>query len=996
MRKVLFAVLLLLAASVTNAKEYFQQQVNYSIDVKLDDIKHELHGFEQVEYINNSPDQLTFIYFHLWPNAYKHKKTALGKQLIQSGNVAFAFAKEADLGYIDSLDFKVNGEAVKVEADPEHIDICKIILNKPLAPGERLTITTPFHVKLPLGKFSRLGHIDQAYQVTQWYPKPAVYDRNGWNQMPYLNQGEFYSEYGTYDVKITLPKNYVVGSTGDLVNAQQELDWLDEKVEQTLAKNGQFDKKDLAYPKSSEELKTLHYHQENVHDFAWFADKRFHVLKGEVTLPNSKKNVTTWTMFTNAEAHLWLKSIEYMNDAIYYYSLWNGDYPYNHATAVDGALSAGGGMEYPNVTVIGTSGDAFTLEVVIVHEVGHNWFYGILGSNERIHPWMDEGLNSFNELRYIRQKYPDRKLLGSRAEKKSGKTFDFAHMKQKAQYELVHLLNARRNMDQPIELPAHEYSQLNYAGIVYSKTAIVFDYLRAYLGTAEFDKAMKSYYEEWKFRHPQPSDLRRSIETSIGKKMDWFFDDLIQTTKKVDFKITDVQTSEQGYPLVTIKNKGDVESPVHVCALKEGKMRASVWYDTKGSLNNEMTVGLPPGNYDKIVIDHLEEIPEVKRRNNYYDLNKSFHKIEPVKLQWLGALENPKKTQLYYTPIIGYNAHDGFMAGLAVYNHFAPQRKFEYTLAPMYGFKSGSIAGMGSMSQAFYLNSFTLRAGVSARTFSMGEVGNYLKTEEHSYYKIAPYLSFEFKNKNGASTKKKELILRDVMIQEWEEILYFDIIDVNKPVRKRNYSVFQATFNFQDSRPINPYSASMTVEAGEDYVKTFGSANHKFRYSKKRNKAIELRLFAGTFLDKTSPVNYRYMFGFSFPGGDFDYLYDDLFLGRFQRDGILSKQIVNRDGGFFHYTNTGRTTEWLTSLNLRAAVPGKLPLFVYANTGLSATSRGIVYETGAGVSVIPGVFEVMFPISLSTSSTLPYFEHVRFTLHLKRLNPFDFLKNFSI
>ena len=132
---------------------------------------------------------------------------------------------------------------------------------------------------------------------------------------------------------------------------------------------------DNEFPESSEKMKTIRYTQSRVHDFAWFADKRYKVLKGEVELPNSNRNVTTWAMFTPRNSNLWKDAIEYINDGTYYYSKWNGDYPYNQVTAVDGTISAGGGMEYPNVTVIGNTGNAMALEVVIVHEVGHNWFY---------------------------------------------------------------------------------------------------------------------------------------------------------------------------------------------------------------------------------------------------------------------------------------------------------------------------------------------------------------------------------------------------------------------------------------------------------------------------------------------------------------------------------------------------------------------------------------------------------------------------------------------
>jgi hypothetical protein len=997
MRKIFSGLFLLILAQTGFSRDYFQQDVAYTIHVKLNDTKHELSGTEELKYKNNSPDVLPFLYFHIWPNAYKNNNTALAKQLTASGNLKFHFAKDSERGYIDSLHFQVNGQDVQMELDPVHIDICKIILKEPLKPGEEITITTPFHVKIPSAAFSRLGHIDQSYQITQWYPKPAVYDVNGWNQMPYLNQGEFYSEFGTYDVFITLPMNYVVGATGDLVNGENELAWLDQKVKETEAIT-EIKKKDLSFPASSPELKTLHYYQKNVHDFAWFTDKRYHVLKGEVKLPHSGKMVTTWTMFTDNEFNLWKKSIEYMNDAIYYYSLWNGDYQYQHATAIDGTISAGAGMEYPNVTNIGTSGSASSLEVVIMHEVGHNWFYGMLGSQERVHPWMDEGINSFNELRYIKTKYPDKKLVGERADSKAGKVFDFAHIKQKAQYELIYLLNARRNMDQPIEFPAHEYTEINYGGIVYSKTALVFDYLRSYLGDAAFDKAMQAYFDEWKFKHPMPSDLRKSIETSTGKKLDWFFEDLIKTTKKVDFKITDVKMTDQGYPAVTIKNKGDVSSPVMICGVKDGKIKSSIWYETQEMKHGKMQVAIPPGNYDKIMIDYPGDIPEVNRKNNSYKLHGLFKKTEPLRLQFLGAIENPARTQLFYSPMVGWNQYDKFMAGVAIYNHFFPERKFQYTLAPMYSFDRKTISGFASVSQTFYPRSVfqNIRFSVSGRKFSMPSIVYTDNTDYKEvvtrnpnslislqsgkeYFKITPQITFDIKKKREISPIQQKITLRNVFINE--DLNYLD----------HTYNVAQAVYALDNTKKLNPYSFSFTAEFGEDYSKLFATASKYISYSGKKNKGLDIRFFAGSFIDKTQYSRYMFGYGFTTPGV-FDYTYDHLYFGRYEH----SQQFVEKDGGFKHETYV-LSNSWLTTLNFNAALPGKLPLSVYTDVGISEGSNGLVYETGAKFSLIKNICEVYFPIYLSHPNTsLSYMEKVRFTFNIHLADPFEITRNFSM
>ncbi len=305
----LFHCLWLLARSQS---PYWQQKVNYIIDVSLNPNEKTLDGFEKISYINHSPDTLTYIWFHVWPNAYKNDQTAFSDQLLENGNTKFYFSNKEQRGYINRLDFKVNGTTAKTEDHPQHIDIIKLLLPKPLAPKQEVTITTPFHVKLPFN-FSRGGYDGESFQVTQWYPKPAVYDKNGWHPMPYLDQGEFYSEFGNFDVRITVPKNYVVAATGELQN-EEELAWLKKRIivpkpsEKKPAPNvktgtsKKISSPNKVTPKANElaETKTLNYTQAHVHDFAWFADPTFIVNSDTCQLP-SGKTIEVFTYYTAAE-----------------------------------------------------------------------------------------------------------------------------------------------------------------------------------------------------------------------------------------------------------------------------------------------------------------------------------------------------------------------------------------------------------------------------------------------------------------------------------------------------------------------------------------------------------------------------------------------------------------------------------------------------------------------------------------------------------------------
>ncbi|HEX2627631.1 MAG TPA: M1 family metallopeptidase, partial [Chitinophagaceae bacterium] len=411
MKKTLFIFLshcLLLAAIAQPAADYWQQQVNYSIDVALNDNNHTLKGNVTMEYSNNSPDKLTFIWFHLWPNAYKNESTAYAKQVFRDAEGKKRWKEMKDKGYIDGLDFTVDGVKAKVEPDPQNIDIIKVLLPNPLEHGQKAIIKTPFFVKIPTYS-SRSGHLDQSYIICQWFPKPAVYDRKGWHPIPYLDQGEFYSEFGSFDVKITVPSAYVVGATGMMQNADEFAKYKE------LGKANNTNEKSTRYTAiNSSPTKTLQYKGDNMHDFAWFADKDFIIRYDTAQLASGTViDVFTYS-YENGNKH-WSKSVGYVEDAIRNYSNWIGEYPYPIAQAVEGPKNVmSGGMEYPTITLI-TSPDADEprLDGVIAHEVGHNWFYGILGSNEREHAWMDEGVNTYFQFRYEAMKYRANSVFGN-------------------------------------------------------------------------------------------------------------------------------------------------------------------------------------------------------------------------------------------------------------------------------------------------------------------------------------------------------------------------------------------------------------------------------------------------------------------------------------------------------------------------------------------------------------------------------------------------------
>lgn len=519
MKNLLILFTCLCLAPPTRAQQtYWQQQLEYTIEVTLNDQDHSLDGFLRLKYQNNSPDTLRFIWFHLWPNAYKNDRTAFSEQLLEQGRTDFYFSSRENRGYINRLDFRSNNNTLRVEDHPAYIDIVKVVLEEPLAPKQAVTIQTPFHVKLPY-RFSRSGHIDQSYNIAQWYPKPAVYDQAGWHPMPYLDQGEFYAEFANYDVRITLPANYVVAATGQLQQTAEK-DWLKNRKQPPALPSPPAKQKFLAPAPKKETLvapiasatatKTLQYLQNNAHDFAWFASKYFGVRYDTVILPSGKA-IEAWAFFTARNQATWEKSIDYIRNALVFRSSLLGDYPYQTAVVVETAMGFQGGMEYPGITSISPTNDPEALDGVIEHELGHNWFYGALASNERQYPWLDEGLNTYYDERYKIWK-----------QKKAGLPDPptASHKLPADQSLLVLNMLAAIKKDQAITTPAAEFTELNYAAVAYSKTALWLKEMEEYIGQPVFDSLMRLYYSEWKFKHPQPADFWALFENNSPRKLD--------------------------------------------------------------------------------------------------------------------------------------------------------------------------------------------------------------------------------------------------------------------------------------------------------------------------------------------------------------------------------------------------------------------------------------------------------------------------------------------
>ncbi|MFA5329775.1 MAG: M1 family metallopeptidase [Prolixibacteraceae bacterium] len=958
------------------AQKYFQQEVNFKINVTLNDQLHELSAFETIGYKNNSPDTLKFLYFHLWANGYSNNKTELARQLFRLKGKAKLFKDPELRGYIDSLDFKIDHQMVQWNVLSGQPDICQIMLNTPLLPGDSIKITTPFRVKIPKGVSSRLGHIGESYQISQWYPKPAVYDQSGWHQMDYQDQGEFYSEFGSFDVSITLPANYIVGATGNLQN-QEEAKMLDRLAADTSWVKT-IGSENADFPPSSGKIKTLCYTENKIHDFAWFADKRFHVLKGKVKLPGSGREVTTWVMFTNQQAKLWKDVVLYINHSIEYFSKWIGDYPYQNCTAVQSALNAGDGMEYPGITVIGMAKDAYALDEVIAHEVAHNWFYSALGSNERRYPFMDEGITSTYEQRYMHERYPHKKLWETNVRNlKLAKFFHIDQMPVKQMRELEWLSQARDNLEQPVNLPADDYNTLNYSLMIYNKAAMGFNYLRAYLGDSLFDSAMHDYYQQWKFKHPQPDDLKALFEAKTGKDLGWFFTDFLGTNKRMDYKMESLANHQ-----LLVKNKGELVSPLVISGMIGDSICFEKWVD---GFQGQKEIDIPDGNFTELKIDPRHVTPEIFRLNNNLRTSGIFPKSDPLRTQLYFSLEDPEKRYLMYIPVLNWTRENGFMAGIALHNGFLTPKPFEYFFMPFYTFNPSGLAGYGKIAWNITpYDQFIRKATISLEATQFGA------PENQNYQRVKAGLDLYFRSKQ----------LNNSLIHKafGNYIAASNLFQIEHQQKAKMNSYLQFGYQLEKPGNINPFKLLVSSESSQSYLKTSLELNYRLSYYGKKN-GLDIRLFAGTMLKNVPTVPF-YSFSASGRSGPEQYLYEGTFPDRFSvfPSTFWSRQMSFPEGGLVSPVNNQLGySRWLISLSFSSSLPGKaarLPVKPFANFLLNDHGAGtgnnspIFYEAGLKAGMW-NFFEIYIPLVVSgniESITGTFKDRIRLVFKLDSFN----------
>ena len=964
---------------------YFQQKVDFDIEVSLQPASHTLQVQGSFTYHNHSPQKLDSLPIHLWANAYSYRESPLAQQLRRTGDVSLAFASDADLGGYTNLTFKSDDlKAVRYD-NPE---LAWLRLASSLQPDDSVSIAFTYQLKVPR-TFSRIGRNNLDYQITQWYPKPAVFDKNGWHTMPYLNLGEFFNDFGNYNVRITVPQNGIVAATGQLINPDAIT-----AREARIANPSASDT--LTYAEGSQ---VFHYQATNVTDFAWFASPRFRV--GVDTAHLSGGPIPSYVYYHAKQATLWQNAATYLARAAVFADSLIGPYPYPKIAAVSAPLGVGGGMEYPMITVINNMPDAKSLDNVLAHEAFHNWFQGMLATDERKHAWMDEGLTSWLEGRYMEKYYGGNSLL-------EGMPGWMTGLPGARDAGLFHQLFAKTKRHPKPNAAPDSLTELQYNYTAYTQPNLLFSQLESSLGKAEFENRLQDYYQRWAMKHPTPAHLQESLG---GAEVAWLFDKMLLDNQTPDYSIESV-TIEDGQLTVVIANEGSVPSPFPLSfQLQDDSYTTPVWY---AGFSESQTLNLKiPGEAARLAIDPFLETAEVDRNDNYYRVTPGLApKLEPIQLGLLTRIGRPDRNALNVLPVITQSASNGIMLGLGLHNYTLLTGPTRFYVSPQVSVRNATLNGMAGIRHSFYANKTWWRELEFA---ALGRQYNYFHNEPYDqtdrfqrgtlgarlYFKAAPGV-----RRDLSIGARAHLVAQLFTVGQNIETRAFT-------KERRSYQIYEADFTAERRDPINPAIVSLDLQAAKGFARISSTAHLGWRYSE-ANHFVRTRLFGGYFLMHDSPEVPAFFLANGISGfrqNQYDYTFEQFIYDRSDADN--SSQVFVRDGSLtlpFRLPTLG-SRDWMLSASVTADLPIKLSVVSVQAYGDIAIFQDEIFNPGETLTPFTGglrlalpfeFFDISFPLFNSafvkeslvfTKVDAKYTERIAYRLRLDLLDLDDLLRH---
>jgi len=913
------------------------QEHSIAIEAQLDDKNDILTIQQTIVYVNESDSTLTEIYLHNWPNGYRDKRSPLSQRLIEDYDKSLYFAKDRDRGFVEIKNLSVNFTNVSFsEFDEDQSDILKVVLNKPLQPKESVTISASYDLKVPNDKFTRYGKSKTGYHLRYWYLIPAVFDGE-WKLMSNLNMDDLMTNLSSYEVKLRLPKYYYLSSNLYEYRTQKE-DYIDYYL---VGKN------------KTEVLLDIDIQN----NFLSFKTKDIDI----------KTNIQRKTISPEL-------SRDILNRQLLFIKQYLGEYPHKEML-IDRATQSKnpiyGLNQLPNF--IRPFPDVFEWDLTMLKAMTKKYIENTLFLDKRKDYWLTDGLQTFLMMQYVSTYYPEIKLAGNLANVWGFRNFNFSKLDFNDKYPFVYQFSARQFFDQSLTTRSDSLSNFNRKIVNKYKAGIGLRYLSDYVGDTIIKQSFQEFYLKNSLKFSSSQEFGKIVTSKTNKDLSWFFGNYIQTDKDIDYTVKKAIRKNDSVH-VTIKNKRNFVAPVALYGVKNRKVKYKQWLE---GIDSTKTVVIPEGDFDRIALNFENSYPEFNSLDNWRKIGKPLL-TKPLRLKLVKDMDDPYYHQLFVQPQIKYNFYDGALLGLKIHNKPILNRDFQFIVTPLYGTKSGSLAGTFSTRYTQYFeDSRILRMiyGISGSNL------NY--APELSYNTFSQSVTMQFRRKS----------LRDV----GTSFVQARLINVNRELTpgttssdSDKYSIFKLRYYYNKPDIIKEFQYSLGAEIGSEYSKAIGQV--RFRKLTASNRQLEFRLYAGAFLTNNTNSDF---FSFGLDRAN-DYLFELNYIGRSESSGLFSQQFIMAEGGFKSILDERFANQFLFSFNSSIGLWRWFELYhgvaFLKNRGDSVFFG---YETGVRLNFVNDIFEFYFPLYSNNGWELnngPYQEKIRFVLQLNPRAIFNFFR----
>ncbi|MGA9638275.1 MAG: aminopeptidase [Flavobacterium sp.] len=920
-------ILLITLVLLFSTKQYSQHQSQLIVEVNMEN---KILNIQQtITYYNQSTDSINSIVLNDWNNAYSNVNSALAKRFSDEFYRGFHLAKEEERGRTQNITIiDENKLFLSWQRNTTTPDVITVKLREKLAPNQITILQLTYTVKIPSDRFTKFGYDDiDGLNLKNWYLTPARYQNHHFITYNNENLEDVVNAISDYDIELKIPKNYsVITDLNSTFSSQRNT------------------------------FSTYRLHGEKRTDFSLILELKptFESFKNE--------DLNVITNLKDTKLSFEQKAV-IIDCIVKYTSAMIGKYPFDKIVISETDYERNpfyGLNQLPSF--ISPFSDTFVYEIKFLKTYLNIFLKNSLALDQRKEAWIHDAIQVYTMMKYIDTNHPNSKMMGSASTFKLLKSFNLTNLDFNEQYSYFYMLMARKNLDQPLNIPKNELIKFNEQIASKYRAGLSLRYLDNYLENQVVTTSIQELYKTKEGLEIINDDFEKILKKNTSKNIDWFFNTIINSRKTIDYKFANVSKTKDSVSF-NIKNKTGVFVPIPLYGVSSGEIVLKKWLEPK---NEDTLYTIERNNADKIILNYKNEVPEYNLRNNWKSLKGFFPNNRPVKFVFMKDLEDPYYNQILYVPTLEYNLYDGFIPGLRLHNRTILDKPFNFDITPAYSIGAKTFSGSGSL----IINQNYRETSLFNVAYALS--GSYYHyAPDAAYTKFTPNVQIRFRDKDYRSNRKELINIRQVILNRDEsKIIPTDFSE--------NYSVFDLKYYNTKTEVTNHFSFMSEIQVSSKFSKAITEVSYRKLFQ--NNHQINFRLYAGSFLHKNTNSEF-FSFALDRPT---DYLFDYNYYGRSEDTGFFSQQLIIAEGGFKSKLKTPYANQWITTLNGGYNIWNWVE--VYGDIGYLKNkyhNDTFLFDSGIRLNLVTDYFEVYFPVYSSNGWEIgqnKYNEKIRFII----------------